>query len=118
VLVVLLWSALGGIVVLLGSHFGQRIELCLFKHLTGLACPTCGFMRGAMCLLHGQVVRAWLYNPLLFSTLTLFFAAIVIQLLFGRGVQIHLTHKERIITWVLAITLFLANWVYVIFYIK
>jgi hypothetical protein len=113
VLVICVWLALGGTVVWLSARMGRPIYTCLFKRLTGMACPTCGFTRGALCLLHGRIGQAWLYNPLLFSALAVFFAVTVLQGVFARGLRIRLTQTERIIVWVLCIILFLANWAYV-----
>jgi hypothetical protein len=70
-----------------------------------------------LSFLQGHVVRAWLYNPLLFSVLGLFFAATVVRVIFVRSVRISLTGTERLIAWVLAFALFLANWAYVILYV-
>ena len=38
---------------------------CLLHTLTGLQCPGCGGLRAAHQLLHGNVVAAFHYNPLL-----------------------------------------------------
>jgi hypothetical protein len=115
VLLVLAWLALGATVLWLGIYTGRPAEICLFKRLTGLACPTCGFTRGALCLLRGQPGQAWLYNPLLFSALALFFTDAASRLLFGRTVRIHLTQAERRVAWSAAWVLLALNWIYVIF---
>lgn len=39
---------------------------CMFHELTGLQCPGCGSLRALHALLHGQVRRAFAFNPLLF----------------------------------------------------
>jgi len=117
VLLVLVWLALGGATILLAARLSRPIELCLFKRLTGLACPTCGFTRGILCLLRGQPGQAWLHNPLLFSLLASFGAIVFMRLLFARSVRIHLARTECTLTWALAIMLFVANWVYVILYV-
>lgn len=117
-LVVLLWLGLGGLIIFLGSYFHHPVELCLFKRVTGLPCPTCGFTRGALSFLHGHIVQGWLYNPLLFSVLILFFAYNAIGFIFSRTVQIHLTYRERTIAWILAIMLLSINWMYVILFVK
>jgi uncharacterized membrane protein len=117
-LAVLLWLALGGTAILLSNHFNRPINLCLFKRLTGISCPTCGFTRGGLSLLKGHVIQAWLYNPLLFSALSLLSIAIAIRLIFGRSLQIHLTRKEHITAWILAIAMLFINWAYVVFYTR
>lgn len=43
-------------------HPGQTV--CLFKTVTGLACPSCGTTRGLVALLHGDWHAATLINPL------------------------------------------------------
>ena len=117
VLLVLVWLALGGAALWLSSHFDRVVSLCLLKRVTGLPCPTCGFTRGALCLLSGRLDLVWLHNPLLFSVLALFVAATGIRIFFARALTIRLTRTERAIAWLLAAVLFAANWVYVIFYI-
>lgn len=117
VLIVLLWMGLGAAAVLLIAHLDRPVELCLIKQCTGVACPTCGFTRGAFSFLQGHVVRAWLYNPLLFSGLGLFFAAAAVRVIFARSLRISLKGTERLIAWILVFALFLANWIYIIFYV-
>jgi len=82
-----------------------------------IACPTCGFTRGMLSLLHGDITQAWLYNPLLFSALTLFFTAAVVRILLGRSLRVYLTDSERQIAWILSFALLLVNWTYVILYV-
>ena len=38
-------------------------EVCSFKRMTGLGCPGCGLTRSFISLAHGQLARAWYYNP-------------------------------------------------------
>ena len=117
VIVVLVWLALGGAAVLLSSYYDRAVSLCLFKHVTGLPCPTCGFTRGVLSLLSGRPGQGWLHNPLLFSVLVLGILATGIRVLFARALKIRLTRMERIIAWLLVGVLFAANWAYVIFYV-
>lgn len=39
---------------------------CWFRRLTGLPCPTCGATRSALSLVHGDLLAALRYNPLIF----------------------------------------------------
>jgi hypothetical protein len=116
-LVVCAWLALGGAAVYLGSRLERPLQLCLFKRVTGLPCPTCGFTRGALCVVNGHLGQAWLHNPLLFSALALLFAACLGRVLFARSIKITLTRTERSAAWILIIALFLCNWAYVIWYV-
>ena len=117
VLIVLVWSTFGLSLAWLGAHSHRPVQLCMLKHLTGVACPTCGFTRGALSLLHGQVAQAWLYNPLLYSILAIFFAVTAVRIISARGVRINLTGIERKAAWVLAGALFFANWAYVMLFV-
>jgi hypothetical protein len=49
--------------------------------------------------------------------LGLFFAATAVRVIFARSVRISLTGTERLIAWILVFALFLANWIYIIFYV-
>ncbi len=40
---------------------------CVLFHLTGLKCPGCGILRAAHCLMHGDVGRAFAFNPFAFA---------------------------------------------------
>ena len=46
-------------------------ESCWFKRLTGMVCPGCGLTRSVICLVHGDFLGAWHFNPggYLFSAL-------------------------------------------------
>jgi len=118
VLLVLLWLALGCSAILLNSHYNQHVDLCLFKKLTGIPCPTCGFSRGGISFLQGRIIRAWLFNPLLFSILGLLLAVVAARLVFGRSLQVRMTRNERIAAWILAAVAACLNWAYVILYVK
>jgi len=117
VLIVLGWMGLGAAAVLLIAHLDRPVVLCLIKRCTGIPCPTCGFTRGLLSLLNGNITQAWSYNPLLFSVLILFFTAATARIILARSLRVYLTNTERKIVWILSFILLFANWVYVIFYI-
>jgi hypothetical protein len=117
VLIVIFWLALIAAVVYLSKHLDRPVQLCLFRRLTGYDCPTCGSTRGILSLLHGHIIEAWLYNPLLLSLLIIFCIVTAIRVFFARGIQINLTRIERLFAWILAVILFAGNWMYIIFYV-
>jgi hypothetical protein len=47
---------------------GFPLPGCPFRGITGLVCPTCGSTRLVRALLQGDLVRAFLSNPLVFLT--------------------------------------------------
>jgi len=112
-----LWLAIGGALLLLAPYTDRTVPFCLFKRLTGSPCPSCGFTRGTLSLLHGHPVQAWLYNPLLFSFLGAASAVVFLRLLFGRSPRVALTRREQAGVWGIGLTLFVANWLYVIHYV-
>lgn len=45
-----------------GSDSGPGV--CLFRHVTGIPCPSCGSTRSLLSLLHGNVTDSLKLNPL------------------------------------------------------
>ncbi|MBC8031970.1 MAG: DUF2752 domain-containing protein [Pyrinomonadaceae bacterium] len=43
--------------------------ICLFREMTGFACPGCGSTRGMHALLHGDVLTAFKFNPFMMLAL-------------------------------------------------
>ena len=50
---------------------------CMFRTLTGLACPGCGSTRALHQLLHGHVANAFVLNPLLLIVLPILLYVLV-----------------------------------------
>ena len=44
--------------------FNHPFTPCIFKNMTGIACPSCGVTRSVLLLMHGNVESAILMNPL------------------------------------------------------
>lgn len=42
----------------------SEVTVCLFKHATGFACPSCGSTRSVLSILHGDFGTALFLNPL------------------------------------------------------
>lgn len=46
------------------AFFGLPLpDACTFRRVTGVPCPGCGLTRCFICLMRGDVARAWGYNP-------------------------------------------------------
>lgn len=72
---------------------GTRLALpgmCVFRSATGLDCPGCGLTRCFISLAHGDLVRAWQFNP----AGLLFFAVVAFQIPF-QLTQIFRIHSGR-----------------------
>jgi hypothetical protein len=101
------------------NPLGEASTFCIFKTVTGIACPSCGTGHGLQELINGNFLQAWNYNPLSYIAGTgtiLLFVFLISDLLFRKRylhavldqIQKHL-HFRNPITWML-ITLTLLNW--------
>jgi hypothetical protein len=115
--VVLGWLALVGVAEWVSWTLGQPLELCLFKRLTGLPCPTCGMTRGVLAFLGGHVGLAFAYNPLALGVATLASAALLARATLGVGLRVELSRGEKKAAVILAVAILAANWAYVILYV-
>jgi hypothetical protein len=50
---------------------------CPFRLITGFTCPGCGSTRGLHCLVHGDIVGAFEFNPLMVVALPFLLYALV-----------------------------------------
>ena len=57
----------------------QLFPKCPVYTLTGYQCPGCGFQRALYNFLHGNVVAAFSYNPLIFILFPYLFSIIVLE---------------------------------------
>jgi hypothetical protein len=115
--IVAVWAALGCAVIWLSVSQNRPVELCLFKWLTHIPCPTCGITRGTWHLVHGRIIQAWLCNPLMFSIGMVLLVVIGMRVFFARALHISFARYERTIAWILAVISLFANWAYVIIYV-
>lgn len=65
---------------------------CPFLMLTGYECPGCGSQRAIHALLHGDIIRAWDYNPLLVIAVPYIILGFIAELSFRRS---HLIRTVR-----------------------
>lgn len=85
---------------------------CPFRALTGFTCPGCGGTRGLHCLLHGDVVAAFEFNPLLISSLPfLLYALVRYTNAAVRGRPLKVNHLNTAYIWVL-VSVILSFWVF------
>jgi len=115
--IVAVWAALICAVVWLSVSQNRPVELCLFKWLTHIPCPTCGITRGTWHLVHGRVIQAWLCNPLMFSVGMVLPVVIGMRVFFARALHISFARYERLIVWIFAAISLFVNWAYVIIYV-
>ena len=85
---------------------------CPFRALTGFTCPGCGSTRGLHCLLHGDVVAAFEFNPLLILSLPFLLYALARYTNAAlRGRPLKVNHLNAAYIWIL-ITVILSFWVF------
>lgn len=102
------------------KHEIPGMNVCLFKHLTSIPCPSCGTTRSVMFLLQARFSEAFFSNPLGFLMLP--FLVLIppwIALdwlrhqssLYGLYHKAELIVQKKAIVWLLVI-LILINWIW------
>ena|SRR5947209_14854114 len=92
---------------------------CTFLAVTGHPCVTCGATRSAIAFFRADFWTAWKWNPLVFlflSGLSVFDAYAFVVLVF-RAPRLRLVQfspAQKIVLRLLAITLLLSNWIYLL----
>jgi len=108
-------ACMAGIGALVSFLPARLIPPCGFHLLTGHPCPTCGFTRMGIALLHGHPVQALGLNPFFFgavAVLVLWVAVGACARLWGRTLTIELSAREERWLWILLLVAFLLNWCY------
>jgi len=97
---------------------GSIAPPCIFHYFTGLPCPTCGTTRGIRALIHGDIISALSFNPLVIGGGILLFLYIAAGLIFklktGKFPEPQWTKKRIFILRIMIITTVAINWVYLI----
>ena len=118
----LIWLALSLTALAGGAAslwIGLRWPQCPFLAMTGWPCLTCGATRSTIALLHGDLLRAFSWNPLAFLALcgvAVFdvYAAIVLLGRLPRLRIVDATRTERNVVHVAVVSALLVNWIYLL----
>lgn len=102
-----------------GAHLVEsgRVQLstCGMKQAFDLPCFSCGSTRATIALLHGELGRALLTQPLtmlIYSLVAVWGAVSLWALATHRSVRLELNRRERIVATVLLVSLPFLNWAY------
>ncbi len=89
---------------------------CIFRSLTGIPCPTCGTTRAATAFLQGDVMTAFINNPLAALAGLLFVVGAPIAVIWTTANLSVPSLPNPLPPWVRigAICLIAANWLYLI----
>lgn|SRR5208283_5068983 len=89
---------------------------CPVHDLTGLPCPTCGSSRSIVYLAQGNILSSLTINPLaalcVIAAILYFLYSLVAFTLGIPKINIQNTEREKNIIRICALTLILANWLY------
>jgi hypothetical protein len=97
--------------------------VCWFRHSFGVPCPTCGATRSALALAHGNIGLAFHTNPLMCLVYlgVLVFDLYALTVLVFRMKRLRLERLplqiQRILR-VLAVSVVIGNWVYLLSYLR
>lgn len=99
-------------------RLGLPLPVCRFRAWTGLPCATCGSTRMIDALLHGRILEAATWNPLVFCGLALlcvWSAVSFTRLAFGVPAwRLVVEPRERLALGLLVVAAVAGGWVYVI----
>jgi len=99
------------------QHQLELLPPCLFKHLTGIPCPTCGVTRSVVSLSKLDLYDSFLYNPLSMISifaLILFSPAFITAWLFRKRLEIVLAERDRKFLRISLVLVLMANWAFLI----
>ena len=118
----LIWGSIlaaSALIAAIWLKLGLPTPLCPLHALSGIPCPTCGATRAVAALLHGEIARAIILNPLmaallLGAALYVCYAAVVVL---GRLPRLRwepLTKTEANLARFAAMVLLATNWMYLL----
>ncbi len=108
----------GGALSAAWFRFGLPLPVCRFRELTDRPCVTCGSTRMIEALLHGRILEAAAWNPLVFCGVALLCswgALSATRLAFGMPTWgLVVEQRERRALGLLVVATVVAGWVYVV----
>ncbi|HEY6554573.1 MAG TPA: DUF2752 domain-containing protein [Vicinamibacteria bacterium] len=110
-------AGLGALAVGLLGLDRLPFAVCVFKGLTGLPCPTCGSTRALGRLVSLDLLGALAMNPLATMSIVLLFVWALADfglLARGRALEVEMGRPLGRIVRVLAVTLVVVNWAYLL----
>ena len=118
----LIWGTVGvaGLLLVTGWLLaGLPTPRCLVHEVTGIPCPSCGTTRGMGSLIHGHLVSAVCFNPLMIATLLgvmlyLLYAFVVVAGGLPRLRFDPLCPKEVSLIRILVVCSLVTDWIYLI----
>lgn len=106
-----LWLA--GLFVL-WSLDGASAKACLLFDGFGRPCPACGGSRAGLSLLRGDLLAAFLHNPLVTLALCAGTVILAIRLSTGRQLVMDWSRRMDLLVPLLLVVAVLVNWIYVL----
>jgi len=118
----LVWLAISVTAFVIGAiwlRLGLPMMQCPFLAMTGYPCLTCGATRCSIAFAHGYLATAFAWNPLV----TIGLCGLVLFNLYALLVLVSRTPRLRVVEWtrreksyarVIAVSLLLLNWAYLI----
>ncbi|MCC8167769.1 MAG: DUF2752 domain-containing protein [Clostridiales bacterium] len=112
------WCLIGTFALLMtvlkvsGLRLSEIIPPCIFHFLTGYYCPGCGGTRAIIALVHGQLLKSFMYHPFVAYIAVLggwFMISQTIERISGYRIRIGL-HYRNIYVWITLILIF-GNWI-------
>lgn len=118
----LIWLGVSLASIALGAGWfatGLPWPRCPFHAVTGWPCVTCGATRSTIAFLHGDVVSALRWNPLVWAALCgiIFFDLYAAIVLVGRKPRLRIVNwsvGEKKMVRIAAISLLALNWIYLL----
>ena len=115
----LLWLAAAVSAIILRPLWlaaAPHLHACVFRSLTGIPCPSCGTTRAATAFLQGDLMTAFINNPLAALVGLLFVAGAPIAVIWTTAKWSIPSLSNPLPLWVRigAVCLIAANWIYLI----